>query len=222
MNFGQAFTFQFEDPDWAKKIIIPALISLIPIVGQIFLIGWLLSITRAVMRNDPRPLPELDFGKQLGDGFKAFVVALVYSIPAILMSIPVVIVSVLATEGGMDEETLSVVMPLVSVCCNGLIFLYSLVMALFIPAAYGNMIAKESLGAAFRFNEVWGLVRVAPGAYLLVLLGALVSSLVAQLGLIACVIGVVLTYTYAMSVNGHLYGQAYNEATRNQGVARIY
>lgn len=222
MNFGQAFTFQFEDPDWAKKILIPALIGLIPILGQIFLIGWMLSITRNVMRQDARPLPELDFSKQLGDGFKGFVVALVYSLPAILISIPVGIVSVMASEGGIDEETLSVLLPLVSVCCNGLIFLYSLVMAFVIPAAYGNMIAKESLGAAFRFSEVFGLVRAAPGAFLLVLLGTFLAGLIAQLGLIACIIGVFITYAYALTVDGHLYGQAYNEATRNQGVARIY
>lgn len=222
MNFGQAFTFQFEDPDWAKKILIPALIALIPIVGQIFLIGWLLSITRAVIRQDPRPLPDLDFGKQFKDGFKGFVAALGYVFPAILMSIPVVIVSVMASEGNMDEDTMAVIVPLVSVCCNGLIFLYALVMAFFLPAALGNMVAKESLGAAFRFSEVLGLVKIAPGAYLLVLLGAFVTGMLAPLGMIACIIGAIFTYAYTMSVNGHLYGQAYNEATRNQGMARIF
>lgn len=222
MNFGRSFSYQFEDPDWAKKILIPALIAIIPIVGQIFLIGWLLNITRAVIRQDPRPLPELDFGKQFSDGLKGFVVALVYSLPAIVMSIPVGIVTGLAGQSGMDEETLNVVLPLVTVCCNGLIFLYSLVLAFVIPAAYGNMISKENLGAAFRLSEVFALVRAAPGAYLLVLLGSFLAGLLAQLGLIACVIGVIVTYAYAMSVNGHLYGQAYNEATRNQGVARIY
>jgi len=222
MNFGQAFTFAFEDPDWAKKIIIPALIGLIPLIGQIFLIGWGLNVTRAVIRQDSRPLPDLDFGKQLGDGFKAFVVGLVYAIPAILLSIPIVIVSLITSDGSMNEDTVTALVSIVSICCNGLIFLYALVMAFVLPAAYGNMIVNDSIGAGLRFSEVFGLVRAAPGAYLLSLLGGFLASLIAQLGIIACGIGVVLTMAYAMVINGHLYGQAYAESTRNRSAARIY
>lgn len=57
------------------------------------------------------------------------------------------------------------------------------------------------------------MVRAAPSAYLIVLLGSIVAGLVGSLGIILCVIGVVFTYAYAMVVNAHLWGQAYNVAT---------
>ena len=80
MNFGQAFTYVFEDPDWAKKLLIPALVSLIPIIGQLVVLGWMLEVTRRVIQQNPRPLPELDFGRQLGEGFKGFIIGLVYAL----------------------------------------------------------------------------------------------------------------------------------------------
>ncbi len=227
MNFGQAFTYVFEDPDWAKKVLIPALIALIPLVGQIFLLGWSLDIARRVIQQNPRPLPDLDFGRQFVDGLKGLVIGLVYAIPIIIFTIPIIIASTTISSAGtispdQTPTTATTIVSLVSVCCGGIIFLYSILMAFVLPAAYGNFAATGQLGSAFRFSEVIGLVRAAPGAYLLVLLGLIVSGFIGGLGTIACGIGVVVTTAYAMAINGHLYGQAYNEATRNKGFARVY
>lgn len=78
------------------------------------------------------------------------------------------------------------------------------------------MAATDNLSAGFRFSEVIRLVRSAPGAYLMVLLGVIISGILGSLGVILCVIGVFFTLAYAMAVNGHLYGQAYREATTNR------
>lgn len=222
MDFGKAFTYPFQDPDWAKKIIIPGLVMLIPILGQIVLLGWMLDITRRVIRQDPNPLPELEFGKNLSDGFKGFVISLVYAIPAIIFSLPPAILNAMVGSGSSDLESMGPVMIIVMICCYGLLTLYSLLLAVIAPAAMGNFVAHENMSAGFRFAEVFGLVRSAVGPYLLVLVGAMLSGLIAQLGIIACVIGFFVTYAYAMAVNGHLYGQAYNEATQNRGFARAY
>ncbi len=72
MKFADAFTFVFQDQDWFKKIIIPGLVGiLIPIIGQILLLGWSLKVTLNVIRKNPNPLPEMDFGDDLARGFKA-------------------------------------------------------------------------------------------------------------------------------------------------------
>lgn len=68
MNLGQAFSFPFQDPDWLKKIGLMALISLIPIVGPIIVLGWGLDITRRVITRSPIILPEIDMGNQITDG----------------------------------------------------------------------------------------------------------------------------------------------------------
>jgi len=220
MNFGQAFTFVFEDPDWVKKVLIPALVTLIPIVGVFVLMGWMMDITRRVIQKNPRPLPELDFGRQLGEGFKGFVVALVYSLPMIIMIIPIAVAS--SMMDSMDPDTYPMVIGIVSVCCGGLTVFYGLFMAYAIPAALGNLAARGNLGAAFRFSEVFGLLRAAPGAYLMVLLGVIVAGFISGAGTIACVIGAFATMAYGQAVLGHLYGQAYSEATVNKGFAQAY
>lgn len=222
MNFGQAFTYVFEDPDWAKKVLIPALIAIIPIVGQIFLIGWMLDIVRRVIARNPRPLPELDFGRQFMEGLKGMVISLVYALPIFILEIPIFITTGSVNNQNFDPNTAGPLVGIVSLCCGGLILLYALVLAVMLPAALGNFAAKGNLGAAFRFGEIFGLVRAAPGAYLMVLLGSIVAGFIAGIGTIACVIGVFATLAYAQAVMGHLYGQAYNEATGNKGFAQVY
>jgi len=213
MNLGQAFSFPFQDPDWLKKIGVMALISLIPIIGQIILLGWGLEITRRVIQGSPVILPDIDMGNQLGEGFKGFIASFAYSLPIILMSIPSSILPYM-TEDSSLQNSEGVIMAF-TLCCSGLILLYALLLAFVLPAALGNLAAKGNLGAAFDFKTILGLVRAAPVAYLLVVVGTLAASFISSLGIIACFIGIFVTSVYSLAVMTNLYGQAYNEATKN-------
>jgi len=215
MDFAKAFTYVFEDRDWLRKLLLPAVLLIIPILGIIVVMGWLLNITRRVIRGEPNPLIDLEFGRDIADGLKAFVVTFVYSIPSIILSIPSSATSWMRTYGG-NDPTQNWAMVLLLVCCSGLSLLYGLFLAVALPAALGNEAATDNLSAGFRFSEVIRLVRSAPGAYLMVLLGVIISGILGSLGVILCVIGVFFTLAYAMAVNGHLYGQAYREATTNR------
>jgi len=84
MDFGYAFGYAFKDPDWFKKLAIMGLVTLIPVLGQFVLIGWMMALMRRVInRQEPALLPDLDFSAQLSDGFKAFVVGIVYQAPTL-------------------------------------------------------------------------------------------------------------------------------------------
>jgi hypothetical protein len=213
MDFAKSFSYVFEDPDWVKKVALIAVVSLIPIVGLFVAMGWMLEVTRRVINRDPRPLPELNFGEQLGLGLKAFVVGLGYAVPILILELPIIIGSSVLTDG---SDTSSTILMALSVCCGGLIFLYALLMAVMMPVAYGNVAAQNTIGAGFQFRQLIALLRANPGAYLLAILGTILGSFVASLGTIACVIGVFFTYAYFFAVQGHLYGQAYLAATQNQ------
>jgi hypothetical protein len=210
MDFGKSFSYVFKDPDWIKKVLIAALISLIPLVGQIYLLGWALGVTQRIIRGQQDTLPEIEFGEALGRGFKSFVIALVYSIPTILLALPIVLTSVLGEN--MDPDMYNTVVLLLSLCCGGLILIYSLIIAVLIPAAHGNFLAANRLGAAFNIGQVFGLVKAAPGPYLMILLGILIVGLITPLGLIACIVGVLVTSVYGTLIISHMYGQAYNAA----------
>ncbi len=46
MDIGRSFTYVTEDQDWLQKVLIAALISLIPIVGQLYMLGYALQVTK--------------------------------------------------------------------------------------------------------------------------------------------------------------------------------
>jgi hypothetical protein len=211
MDFGLAFSFPFKDPDWFKKLAIIGLVGLIPIIGQFVLIGWAFEIARRVIRGDFQPLPELDFGEQLGKGFQVWLIYLVYALPIIIVSIPLAVVDSLGANSGDDMQS---VVAILSVCCSAIIFLYGLFMAYVVPAAIGRFADKGNLGAAFQFGAVFALVRNAPVAFLMVLLGYFIAGFIVPLGLVFCIIGVILTAVYSQAVIFHLTGQAYRQALR--------
>lgn len=217
MDFAKSFKFVFDDPDWIKKIALISLITLIPVVGMFVLMGYALETAQRVIRQDPEELPNLDFGAQLGLGFKGFLINLVYGLPMFVLYLPIIIAT--ATMGNESSDLSPVVIGLMF-CCGGLMFLYAILMALVLPAANGNFLATGQMSSAFRFSEVIALVRAAPSAYLIVLVGAIAANFIASLGMIACVIGVIFTFSYAIVVTYHLYGQAYRVAIAN-GALRI-
>ncbi|MCX8024882.1 MAG: DUF4013 domain-containing protein [Thermanaerothrix sp.] len=220
MDFGRAFGFVFQDKDWLRKIIIPALVSLIPIIGQLIVLGWGLNVTRRVMAHDPEPLPDLDFGGDLARGFQAFVIGLVYALPIMVVSMVFgAFGGLIGAQGNDVSDALTLLYSLLSVCFGLFSLIYGVLLAVVLPAAYANFLAKGSLGAGLNFGEVFRLVRAAPGAYLLVLVGSFVVGLIAPLGIILCFVGVLATYVYGMAVMGHLYGQAYNQALENLGIS---
>ena len=213
MDFGKAFSFVFDDQDWLRKVAIAALISLIPVIGPLMLAGWGFAVTRRVIRGEEKPLADFsDFGGILVNGLKVAVIGLVYMLPVILVqSCSGGALAIVGQESG--DETLMTIIAISQACFGCLTLLYSIAAGLVLPAAIGKFADTDELKSAFRFGEVFTLVRDNVGAYALVLLGTLVASLVASLGVIACVIGVLFTGAYAAVINGHLTGQAYKQAT---------
>jgi len=221
MEFGRAFSFVFEDQDWVKKIGIAGLLLIVPILGGLVVSGWALEITRRVIHRETEVLPDWsNFGDYLVKGLMLFVVGFVYALPIILVSA--------CQQGGIlflqnngDETTTSIITAL-SICLSCVMILYSIVLGFVLPAAYARLAVTGQLGAAFRFGEVIGLVRAAPAAYLMVLLGEIIAGFIGSLGLILCIIGVVFTYAYAMAMMAHLWGQAYNVASGGQNLQPAY
>jgi len=220
MNYGRAFSYVMEDPKWLQKIGIAALILIVPILGQIVVLGWVLEVTRHVINGEPDVLPDWsNFGDFLAKGFQAFVVAIVYALPVILLQgcfqgLNAALVSMSANGGDQAQtfQSIANVLGIVGICVSCVVFIYDLAIGVILPAALGNFAATGQIAGGFRFNEILGLVRSAPGPYIIVLLLSFVTSLISILGLIACIIGVLVTAAYSATVNAHLWGQAYKMA----------
>ena len=208
MNFGLAFSFPFQDSKWIEKIVIAALISLIPIIGWLALLGWSVEIGRRVINGEDEVLaPWSDFGGLLVDGLKAFVISLIFSIPLLVIWIPYGFIAALI--GSTDGDAAGGIIGALSLCFACVSILYSLALLFFIPASYGRLAATGEIGDALNVGELWRMISQNADAYLIVLLGYIVAGFIASLGVILCVIGVFLTSAYAVAVQGHLFGQAY-------------
>ena len=230
MEFGRAFSYTQQDPEWLKKVGIAGLLMFIPIIGWLAVLGWGLEITRRVINNDPGALPDWsNFTDHLVRGLKGFVVWFVFNLLGFLVNGCRGTINALVTNprllGNMDSRTIGMLttgIGTVAICCGCLGFILSLAATFVTPAAYGNMMAHNGdLGAAFRFGEVFGLIRSAIGPYLMTLLGTIIVGIIIPFGLIACIIGVFFTAAWGTTVVSHLYGQAYNAAKAAQAAAPV-
>jgi hypothetical protein len=208
MDFGLAFSYVFKDPEWFKKVAIPALCSLIPVIGPFILLGWAAKAAKSVMDgNAENALPELDFGADLGKGFMLTLVGLIYSLP---IAILVGAASGLFSFAPEMDEVVSIILYIVGGCIGLVGLLAGLLIAFLSAAGMANYIAKEEFGAAFRFKELFGMLKKSFVSWLLVVVGYILGiGIIAPLGTVACVIGSLLTAAYGNLIVMHLLGQAY-------------
>lgn len=210
MDFGQAFSFVFDDPDWLKKLLLNALIGLIPIVGQLYLLGWGLETARRVIQQDPYPLPEINFGGWLGHGLRAFVVSLVYSLPIWLFIAPMILVAIAGGLFNLDEDTMGALMGITGICGMLPMIGYGIFMSLILMPALTLTALENSIQAGLRFREAFRLLQVGLGSYLLAWAGTFVVGIVASLvSSFTFGLGLIFALAYYYAVQGHFYGQAY-------------
>jgi hypothetical protein len=110
---------------------------------------------------------------------------------------------------GVTAEEAQEVSSMFSAFMGCLNFLWSIVMALFLPAAIAFFVAEGEVSAAFRFGEVFGFVRDNFGTYVVVAVLSWVAGIIGGLGFLLCGVGALVTIPYAGWVTNHLTGQAY-------------
>lgn len=223
MQFGKALSFVFNDPDWIKKVGIAALVFFVPAVGGILVLGWALEIASRVISGSNDPLPDWsNIGEHLKRGFFATVVSVAYSLPLIILMscfYGITIAATIAASEGNNSNADSI-MTMMGLCMSCAYVIIGIPTGFFSLAALGNLAAANGeLGAGFRFNEIMGLLRAAPGAYAIAVFGgAIIASVLVPLGMLVCFVGMFFTAAYAAAVTYHLVGQAYLEA-KSKGAA---
>jgi hypothetical protein len=222
MDIGKAFSFVFEDKDWVVKLLVAAAILvggilffwllLIPLIVAIALVaGYAVEIMRRVIKGHPQPLPEWDnWSAFLADGLKAIVIAIVYALPFVLISACLGGPAGILGEGGDVAQVLAGLFGVLAGIVN---LLWLVAWFLLLPAALAFYVVEDDLSAAFRFGKVFAFVRDNIKTYLIVLVMSWVARIISNLGLVICGLGWLVTFPYSWMLMGHLYGQAYLEAT---------
>ena len=213
MDFGKAFSYQFDTEDWWKSLLFTGLISLIPIVGVIYALGWMMEIAgRFAQASDTETveLPGVDFGSYLRKGFLGLVAGFVYSLPSMLVALPIIIVGAVASS--QSGDTASIVASIVGICCGGLSILLAIAGGLLAYPAIVEIQLTDSLKAAFNFQRIFAIFKNAIVPYLLsILVTVIVSPILSSIGAVLCGLGALFTMPYSFSLMGYFFGSAYKE-----------
>jgi hypothetical protein len=223
MDFGKAFTFMFQDPNWLAKLGIGTLLVLVGIflspvligfVPLIIVTGYSLVALDNVRLGHEHPLPEWqDWGKFFMLGLKAFVALFIWALPMFIGFVPVLAGSVLSDNS--NSGGAGVISALLIICGSCLMFLWGLFIALLTPAIYARLAATDRFASAFELGRIWEFTRDNLGnviiAILLVWLAGLIAAVLGSLGFLLLCVGAMLTIPLASLwqylVQAHLFGQ---------------
>jgi len=217
IDFGRAFAFYFEDPEWLKKTLIGGGLYLAGTIGLILLgaglllyaivSGYAMRVMQRAYAGDPRPLPEWeDYGGMMRDGFKLLLLSLAYS--AIFFGVPFLIVLVLTVlTGAAHSDALSGVMALLILLVQLLSMVLGLGLLIYLPAAAVRMTLYQRLGAGFEFKENLALIKRNPSNYGIALLIIVLSHFVSQLGVILCCVGLFATSFWSLCLAAWVLGE---------------
>ena len=225
MDYLKGYRVFRDDPDWGKKTLTGMLLFLstmmIPMLGQVVLVGWQALILRRAVKGEDTPLPRLDFdtqylGKLLGIGFKGFIVRFVWSLPVIVLAggfgvcaYAGVIAAAVGGSAGGDDEAGMIAM---ACCCGGSLVLMPLFVLASIPAAVAAMRAEltDDMNQGLRFGEVMQMTKA---MFRPLFMGSLVlwvvGSLLGILGLLACYVGAFAVAVAGLAAQAHFVAQVY-------------
>ena len=195
-----AFVWPTRDPQWVSKTLITAAILIIPIVGSMAALGWLVGSLRNLRRGDER-LAAAGFDN-LGVGARLFVVFLVYSfaiyVAGMIAFVPGLALSA-AASGNNGPAVLIIPALLLYVLGYGVWTLGFLALNFLTPAI---VIATEEggIGAGFNVARVFKRVRLNPTNTLIAGLMLIAAGIIGSLGIVACFIGVLATLAYSFAI----------------------
>jgi hypothetical protein len=195
-----AFVWPVRDPQWAGKVVIIALILLVPIAGQINGLGWMLAALDRLRAGEER-LPPANFG-YLARGIRLFVVQLVYGLALLLIVAafyaPAVVVFIREGRGSANLGLISFGL-LLNLMSFSIASLGSLALNFLMPAI---VLATDRGGivGGLRVSDVVRRARASLTNTLIAGLMLIAASFIGSLGSIACVVGIIFTLAYSLAV----------------------
>ena len=195
-----AFVWPVRDRDWARKILVIGLILIVPIVGAINGLGWMLATIDRLRAGD-QSLPPASF-RFLGRGLELFVVNLVYFalIGLVLgaLFVPTLALSSAQGSGGSNTGLLAL-----AVLLNVVVFsvgtLFSLAFYFAMPVIILGT-DKGGIAGGLNVAAVYRRMRLSPINTLIAGLMLIAAGFVSQLGIIVCVVGILFTSAYGLAM----------------------
>lgn len=195
-----AFVWPVRDPDWLAKVVIIGIILIVPILGGMNGLGWMLTAVDRLRAGEEK-LPPANFS-YLARGARLYLVELVYVFVLLALAAALYIPALLvvSAEGhGAVNVALASLGILLSLLAFSVASLGSLALSFAVPAI---VLATDQGGIAGGL-DVAGVVRrirLSPTNTLIAGLMLIAAGFIGQIGFIACVIGVFVTSAYALAM----------------------
>jgi hypothetical protein len=206
VSLGDAFTWASRDPSWISKVLIMGLIGLIPIVGALQLIGWMLAGLDN-LRTGRQELPQAGF-RYASRGVWLFLAGLIYGVVILVVFYAVLGLMVVAmtaftppssTNSSAGQSGFSLIVFPLMFGFLGLFGLLSVVLFLFVPLVI-EFTDRKALRGAFDIGGFIHAIRISPRETLAAGALTLVAYLISGIGTYLCWVGVIFTFPYALTV----------------------
>lgn len=187
---GDAFGYPFRSPNWLGTIVLQGLILIIPIIGQIAVLGWMLATIDNIRAGRPELAPA---GFYLGRGIALFGVEVIYGIAIFL--VPSILWGVGGAVIGQSSGAGGALFFLAS-----LLNLVATLLLAFLTPVLILRTSEYGFGGAMDVSGVWHDATADVGQTVLAAVLIWVAGLIGGLGLILCFVGVFFTAAYAHAV----------------------
>jgi hypothetical protein len=204
-RIADAFAWPFRDPEWPGKLLIIALTLVIPIVGAVNGLGWMLATLDRLRAGEERMAPA-NLG-YLGRGFRLFVVQLAYGLAvsalALLIYLPAVVLAVHQGQGQANSG-LIVLALFLNVLAFGVATIGALA-ATFASPAYVLATDREGIAGGLNVRAVWRHSRANVTNTLIAGLMLIAAGFVSSLGAVVCLVGIFFTAAYALAMQAWVF-----------------
>ncbi len=227
MDIGKALTFYTEDERWVEKLaigtgvlLISTILStiLVGVLGYFIVLGYCIRLMNNVKNGVTPVLPEWDqWGDDLVRGVKLFVVQFVWSLPLIVVMVPLFVGAAMADSSQSGSEFFGTVLIL---CGSCLAFLYGIFLFLVQPGFTVAFAEREEISDGLQVTKIWNWTMERIGQVALVMIVILVAGFIVQTvafiaGILLCLVGLVVTVPLGQLIvylfTYHLYGQLAQE-----------
>lgn len=215
-RIADAFAWPFRDPEWLGKVVVMGLILLIPIVGPINGLGWMLGALDKLRAGEER-LPDSNF-EHLVRGFRLTLVFVVYYVAVLLIAgavyVPAVLILAAQGRDTPNPALASLGLGLLLVAYS-FVTLASLVLTVATPAIV-LAFDKSGIAGGLNVNRVAKMASASLVNTLIAGLMLIAAGIVGGLGFIVCLVGIYFTSAYALAMQAwiiHSFEQGAKEVT---------
>ncbi|RYJ14139.1 DUF4013 domain-containing protein [Halogeometricum borinquense] len=211
---GDALSYPRNSSDWIPTILIGGVLSLLfVLIIPIFIIqGYMVRVLRGAAKGETAAPSFTNWGELIVDGLKLVIINFVYSLivlipTAILLTVVGVGASAVSSPGADPSAAFGVV----GSSALLVVWLFSIVVSYFIPAAQANFAIEGSLGAAFDISTIVSGAMTSEYfvAWVLVLVVGTILSFIG--GLLSIVIVGFFILFYTQVVTYYLFGRGFAE-----------